>query len=527
MPKSPVTSTDRFSGPMPPRMFNMARYCLETSAKNTPDKMALTVFEGPSLDKPGRVWTYLELENNVRRITGSLHALGLEPGDRILIRLDNCAEYAFLFFAAIAGGYVPIPASTQLTGAEIAFFLEDSGAALIAISPQHAPPDIAGHIMQIDRADVRRMAETGPLVPYAETAADDPAYLIYTSGTSSHPKGVLHAHRAAWGRRPMIRDWYDLQPDDIVLHAGAFNWTYTLGVGLTDPWAQGATAVVYTGEKNIQVWPQIISVAKATIFAAVPTIYRQILKYCTLDEGTLQTLRHGLTAGESLPVTLAEDWRQKTGRHLFEAFGMSEISTYISSSPSRAARPGSPGRAQTGRSVAILPIEGSAIPLLAGQSGVIAVHRTDPGLMLGYWNRPQEEAEVFRGDWFLTGDIAHRDEDGYFWLHGRADNMMNAMGYRVSPVEVEAVLNAIPGIAEAAVVECEARENIHIICAFVVLEETEQPKPQAEDIIAQAAKYLATYKVPRQVVFIDALPRTPNGKIKHMDLKSLYRQQDS
>lgn len=267
--------------------------------------------------------------------------------------------------------------------------------------------------------------------------------------------------------------------------------------------------------------------AKATIFAAVPTIYRQILKYCTLDEGTLQTLRHGLTAGESLPVTLAEDWRQKTGRHLFEAFGMSEISTYISSSPSRAARPGSPGRAQTGRSVAVLPVEESAIPLLAGQSGVIAVHRTDPGLMLGYWNRPQEEAEVFRGDWFLTGDIAHRDEDGYFWLHGRADNMMNAMGYRVSPVEVEAVLNAIPGIAEAAVVECEARENIHIICAFVVLEETEQLKPQAEDIIAQAAKYLATYKVPRQVVFIDALPRTPNGKIKHMDLKSLYRQQDS
>lgn len=511
----------------------MARYCLEKSAGSTPDKPALVVFDGRLIEEPSATWTYRDVDKTVRRIAGSLTALGLKKGDRILIRLDNCAEYAFLFFAAIAAGYVPIPVSTQLTAAEITFFLKDSGARAVAISKENTPANIPANIIQFDFSDVQKMALEGPLIDYAETNADDPAYLIYTSGTSSHPKGVLHAHRAAWGRRPMINDWYGLSANDIMLHAGAFNWTYTLGVGLTDPWATGATTIVHTGEKDIHIWPQIIEAAQATIFAAVPTVYRQILKYCTVEKNSVKSLRHGLTAGESLPISVADEWYEKTGSRLYEAFGMSEISTYISSPPSEPILVGSPGRAQTGRSVEILPIKRPDNPMEAerplknGQSGIIAVHRSDPGMMLGYWNRPDEEADAYRGDWFLTGDVARKDADGHFWLEGRADNMMNAMGYRVSPVEVEAIINAIPGISEAATVECDARENVRIICAFVVLEDNPHSNLQAEDIIAQTATQLASYKVPKQVIFVDALPRTPNGKVKHKELKDLYNHETS
>lgn len=165
---------------------------------------------------------------------------------------------------------------------------------------------------------------------YADTACDDPAFLIYTSGTVGRPKGVLHGHRVAWGRRPMYQGWYGISPDDVILHAGAFNWTYTLGVGLIDPWANGATAVLYDGPADPAVWPELIARFGVTIFATVPSLYRRILKYGRFRRAGLDTLRHGLTAGEPLPPTVLDAWRAATGTELYEALGMSEISTYIS-----------------------------------------------------------------------------------------------------------------------------------------------------------------------------------------------------
>src|SRR3546814_4360 len=156
----------------------------------------------------------------------------------------------------------------------------------------------AQNVRVIDEAMVARLKAHAPLADYTDTAADDPAFLVYTSGTSGKPKGVLHAQRSAWGRRPMYQGWYGISESDTVLHAGAFNWTYTLGVGLTDPWANGATTVLYSGEKDVQVWPKLLERTGATLFAAVPTLYRQILHYCDLSKHDLSALRHGRTAGE-------------------------------------------------------------------------------------------------------------------------------------------------------------------------------------------------------------------------------------
>lgn len=510
------SSTIGFSGEQPPQRFNMARYCLAHAAQTMPEKIGLVVVHDPE-GAETEVWTYKALDLAVRRVGAGLLAMGLHPGDRLMIRLPNTSTYALLFFGALAAGIVPLPASTQLTQEEAEFLRADCGAAAIAL-PDQTQMDL-GNTRRLSEHDIAALLAHAP-GPYAETAADQPGYLVYTSGTSGSPKGVLHAHRAAWGRRPMYGGWYGMSAEDVVLHAGAFNWTYTLGVGLTDPWANGATAIVYTGEKDVTVWPRLMERYKATLFAAVPSLYRQILKYCDLRTHDLSTLRHGLTAGEALSPSLLAQWQATTGKELYEALGMSECSTYISTGPSMKVRAGSPGKPQPGRSVAILPLEAGDQPLPSGETGLLAVHRTDPALMLSYWNRPEEDEAVRRGNWFVGGDLARFDGDGYLWYEGRADDVMNAMGYRVSPQEVEAALSAHPGILDVAVCELKVKADLSVIAAFVVKRGPEELTP--EDISTYAQTHLAAYKCPREVIFIEALPRSANGKILRRELQRRY-----
>jgi acyl-coenzyme A synthetase/AMP-(fatty) acid ligase len=196
---------------------------------------------------------------------------------------------------------------------------------------------------------------------------------------------------------------------------------------------------------------------------------------------------------------------------------MSEISTYISTGPGVPRRPGRVGKAQPGRRVAILPEGGGSEPLPAGTAGLLAVHRNDPGLMLGYWRRPEEEAEVMRGEWFVGGDLALIDTDGYVAHLGRADDIMKALGYRVAPQEVEAVLARFPGVAEVACAEVRVGADVTVIGAFVV--PAEGAAIEATDLLAHAARHLAPYKCPREVRFVPALPRTANGKVMRRALR--------
>ncbi|HEX6959819.1 MAG TPA: AMP-binding protein [Ferrovibrio sp.] len=497
-----------------PARFNMARYCLADNARRHPDKTAMILV---GADNELRM-TFGEVDLAVRRLAAGLRGLGLPPGSRVMIRMANDADYALTYFATMAAGYVALPSSSQLTAAEAAYLLENSGAAVVAASAELAKglrlPD---GVVLIDPARLAQLKQSEPVADYADTAADDPAYLVYTSGTTGKAKGVLHAQRAAWGRRPMYAGWLGLHEDDVMLHAGAFNWTYTLGVGLVDPWAVGATTVLYNGPRDIQVWPKLLEKYRATIFAAVPTLYRQILKYCDLSAVDLSAFRHGVTAGEALPPALLAEWQERTGKPLYEALGMSEISTYISTGPGMKVKPGSPGKPQAGRRIAILPPEGDGTePLPQGEVGLLAVHRSDPSLMLGYWNRPDEEALVFRGEWFCGGDLASIDADGYVWHHGRNNDVMNAMGYRVSPVEVEAAIAEHPAIAEVAVTEMTVRSDVSVIAAYVVLREGNSAS--SEELQAFAHERLAAYKCPREWRFVTSLPRTANGKVQRKKL---------
>ena len=507
-----------FSGPPPPQKFNMSRYCLAPSKERPADKTALIVVNDPVTLEAAETWFFGALEDTVLRIAAGLEALGLERGDRFLIRLGNTSDYALLFFGAIAGGFVPIPTSSTLSGREVAFFCQDCAAKAIALDESLPMSELPGTIQVLKDDEIAALKRYPERADYADTDADDPAYMVFTSGTGSEPKGVLHAQRSVWGRQPMYQGWYEISSSDRMLHAGAFNWTYTLGVGLSDPWANGATSVIYTGPRDIGVWPRLIAKHRVTLFAGVPTLFRQILKYCDFDRGAMPSLRHGLVGGERLSIGLKQEWRERTGRPLFEALGMSELSTYISASPSVPAKGDAIGKPQPGRHIEILPLDGGTDPLPRNELGVIASHRSDPSLMLGYWNRPEEEKLVYRGDWFLTGDLGTMDQEGYVTHHGRADDLMNALGYRVSPAEVEKVLAAHPDVAEVAVAEIQVRADLSVIGAFLVPKEGSSA--DAEAIKSYAEERLAGYKVPREYIFLESLPRSPNGKVRRAELRA-------
>lgn len=504
-----------------PERFNMARHCLGPAAHRPPDRTALIVAHAdPAVSADaGERWTFGELDTAVRAVAGGLRSVGVRPGDRVVLRLGNTSAYPLAFFGAIAAGAVAVPTSTQLTAEEFDFVVRDSAAALVVHGGDDALELSTGIpvVGEADLAQWQRSTETNEPAneaAYADTGADDPAFLVYTSGTTDRPKGVLHAQRSIWGRQPMYPHWLGLRADDVMLHAGAFNWTYTLGVGLSDPWARGACAVVYDGPREPTVWPRLIDRYAATIFAAVPGVYRQWLHDWQPAAGALASLRHGVVAGEALSPALWQAWREATGRPLYEALGMSEISTFVSSGPTTPTRPGSPGRIQPGRRVTVLPVDAGTSPVATGEIGLLAVDRDEPGLMLGYWRRPQEDAASRRGRWFVTSDLVHLDDDGYVHYHGRNDDVMTAQGYRISPVEVEKVLAGHPGIADVAVTEVEVREGVRVVAAFVVPRGPLDP----QDVRAFAGAHLAAYKCPRIVRLVEVLPRTPNGKIRRRDL---------
>ncbi|MEW2913524.1 class I adenylate-forming enzyme family protein [Leisingera sp. JC11] len=487
-----------------PSPFNLAAHVLRHAARLA-DKTALSVLDGDGREE----WSYARLEAAVRGTGTGLLQAGLVPGDIVLMRLGNTVEFPIAYLGAIAAGLVPVPTSAQLTEAETARIVADLDPAAVLRDPLVA---CTSHRRQITAADLLDMHR----LPPCDYAFGDPgrlAYVVYTSGTSGNPRAVAHAHRAVWARQMMVDGWYGLTEDDRLLHAGAFNWTYTLGTGLMDPWAAGATALIPAPGTPPEDLPALLRQHRATIFAAAPGVYRKFLRGGTLD---LPDLRHGLCAGEKLSRHLHEAWEAATGCGLYEAFGMSECSTFISSSPSHPAQDGALGRPQPGRKVAILGADG---PVPMGGEGTIAIHRSDPGLMLGYLNAPEETAARYQGDWFLTGDQGAMSEDGQIRYLGRSDDMMNAGGYRVSPIEVETVLATHPGITQAGAAAVEVKEDTYIIAAFY----TGPEELKTEDLQAFASERLARYKQPRAYVHLDALPTGANGKLLRRALPALFK----
>jgi len=488
----------------------MAAYVLAAGQK-TPDKTALVVLSASDT----QLWSYSDLNRAISAVLGGLQASGLAKGDRILIRIGNQVDFPILFLAAIAGGFIPIPTSTQLTEPEVRSLIADLSPALVVFGNGCSP--LGGLNCRVIDADGLLGLRSHSAGQFDCGDPDRLAYMITTSGTSGKPRAVMHAHRAIWARRMMWNGWYGLTADDRLMHAGAFNWTYTLGTGLMDPWAIGATALI--PEVSVQPFdlPAMINKGRATIFAAAPGIYRQILKAGPLP--AMPSLRHGLSAGEKLSPLLRAKWLQSAGCNIHEALGMSEVSTFISSSPERPSADGASGRPQKGRRIAVLSPE-TLKPVPVDQSGVLAVSKTDPGLMLGYFGDGPKAAMT--EDWFLTGDIVVMDGDANVTYQGRADDMMNAGGYRVSPIEVETTLNTYPGILESAAVSVEIKPDTFVIAAHYHSDIDLDHRKLA----AFCAERLARYKCPRLFVRVRALPKGANNKLQRAALRQAFKVEE-
>jgi len=267
---------------------------------------------------------------------------------------------------------------------------------------------------------------------------------------------------------------------------------------------------VHEGANDAALWPRLIARHGATIFIGVPTIYRQILQKTRATRADVPTLRHCMSAGEHLSEAVLQGWRERFGLDVYEGLGMTECSYYLCQTRSRPLRPGSAGFAQPGHDVELLD-PGAWNEVGTDEEGMLCIPRTDPGLMLGYWNQPEETAACFHADWFLTGDYARRDADGYLWFLGRKDDLLKSFGYRVSPHEVERVLKDHPEVADAAVTGEEVAPEKLLVVAYVVLRPGSSVRP--DDVAAYARGRLASYKAPKVVYLVDDLPRTRNGKL--------------
>ncbi|MFC0159584.1 class I adenylate-forming enzyme family protein [Mameliella alba] len=485
-----------------PAPFNLAAHVL-AAGETTPDKIALSVVKPSGAQR----WSYGRLIAAVRGTATGLLQAGLEPGDILLMRLGNTVDFPIAYLGAIAAGVVPVPTSSQLTAPEVTKIIDHLAPKAILRAENVPCPETDLPVLGPETY------EAWHDLPPADYQMGDPdrlAYIIYTSGTSGTPRAVGHAHRAIWARQMMMDGWYGLRTEDRLLHAGAFNWTYTLGTGLMDPWTKGATALIPAAGTDPAQLALLMKRFEATIFAAAPGVFRQVLKFPVPE---IPALRHTLAAGEKLSEALRDRWREATGTEIYEAYGMSECSTFISSAPGRPALPGTLGRPQVGRRVAILGDDGAPVPL--DSEGTIAIDRNDPGLMLRYVGAPEATAEKFSGDWYLTGDRGAMDGDGHITYLGRDDDMMNAGGYRVSPLEVEAALAGLPGVIELAVTDIAVKEDVRIVAAFY----TAEAELDEEVLKSAASERLARYKCPRTFVRIDALPRNPNGKLQRKALK--------
>ncbi len=493
-----VSLADRRPPPPCPAAFNLAQHVLRAGADA---KVALRLVTANG----GTDVSFAQLRAAVAGAAKRLQTTGIGAGDFVLLRLGNTVEFPVVFLALAAIGAIPIITSAQATTAEVDQMLDQCPASAMVQDANIAGPT----------GPIPCIAATG-LVDWAAPHAldfqmgppDRPGYVMFTSGTSGTPKAVLHAHRAIWARQMMWDGWYGLCPDDRMLHAGAFNWSYTLGTGLLDPWAMGATAIIAPGT-DVQALPQVIAHERATIFAAAPGVYRKILQAAGLPKMT--HLRHGLSAGDKISPAITSAWQSATSTPIFEAYGMTECSTFLSSSPGGARAL----TAQPGRAIAIVGPEG---PVPHGQSGHIAVHASDPGLMLGYldqgtWKLPQ------KGDWFVTTDQGVMDRGGTITFTGRSRDMMNAGGFRVSPLEVEAALSQATAL-DLAVGEVAVKDDVTIITAFLV-----DASPQdCETLAHHAGQVLARYKQPRAFVPVPDLPRSANGKLLRHKLQSLWEE---
>jgi acyl-coenzyme A synthetase/AMP-(fatty) acid ligase len=468
-----------------------------------------------------RELTFAQIAGRAARWTGLLRAAALERGDRLLVLVGKRPEWHEVMLAALKAGVVSIPCSDQLRARDLAFRARHSGARLLvaerAAQDEIDSMDDPPQVLYLDDAE-RRLAGEPESAPTEDTAADDPAFILYTSGTTKDPKGAVHTHGYTFAKRMQAERWLDARAGDLVWCTAGTGWAKSIWNVLLGPWSVGASIVLHEGGFDPEERFRMVGELGVTVLCQAPTEYRLMAKIGGLERFDLGRVRHAVSAGEPLNPEVIKAFRDAFGFTIHDGYGQTENTLLVGNFPGMEIRPGSMGLPSPGHDVAVIDEDGREVE--SGAEGDIALRGRPPSLFAGYWEQPDETAAVFRGDWYVTGDRATRDEDGYLWFTGRADDVINTAAYRVGPFEVESALLEHEAVAESAVVGKPDPDRGQIVKAYVVLRPGHEPSDElVRELQTHAKRVTAPYKYPREIEFVPELPKTRSGKIRRVELR--------
>ena len=512
----------------PPDRFNFARHLIETNAGRAA-KTAL-------IDDAGQL-SYGQLADQVQRCSAALTALGLRREDRVLLLMHDCSDWVVSFLGALHAGVVPVCVNTLLTAKDYAYMLADSRAQAALVSAALLPTlqtAMSDGKHELKQLIVSRSKEPLPEGAHdwaalvsaatpgtgADTHGDEPAFWLYSSGSTGAPKGTVHTQvNLYWTAELYGKGVLRLQDSDVVFSAAKLFFAYGLGNALSFPLSVGASVVLMAERPTPQACFKRMTEHRPTVFCGAPTGYGGMLAAPDLPPRSAVSLRLCSSAGEALPRDIGERWTAHFGCEIIDGIGSTEMLHIFLSNRPGDVRYGTTGKAVPGYEVQLRDEDGSVI---TSHNQIGDLYRQGPSAALMYWNNRAKSRDTFQGPWTKSGDKYVRDPDGYYTYAGRNDDMLKVSGIYVSPFEVEATLVQHNAVLEAAVIGKNDDEGLTKTKAFVVL----KPGHHATEAELQAfvKEKLAPYKYPRFIEFVSELPKTATGKIQRFKLRELENQ---
>jgi benzoate-CoA ligase family protein len=478
--------------------------------------------------------TYRHLLEQTNRVGNALRGLGVRPEERVFLLLPDIPEFLYCFFGAIKIGAVAVPTNTLLKPHEYEYLLNDTRARIAVVSETMLP-----QWQQIPREQLRYLETTvligepasgfsnfreliaaaSPELDAAPTSKDDPAFWLYSSGSTATPKGCVHLHHDMVVCSELYaKGILQISDRDRCYSVAKLFFAYGLGNAGYFPLAAGATSILSPRRPTPEQVYADIERYRPTLFFSVPTNYAALLAYQREDgrEFDLSSIRHAVSAGEPLPAALYKRFKQRFSVEILDALGSTETLHMITSNRPGEVRPGSSGKILHGLEARIVDDEDRDVP--RGEIGTLLV-KSDATCSC-YWNQHEKTKNTIMGHWFRTGDKYYQDEEGYLWYAGRADDLFKVNGRWVSPAEVESALISHPAVLEAAVVARQDENQLEKPAAYVVLNKDFHPaRPLADELQDLVADKLGAYKRPRWVEFLPELPKTATGKLQRYKLR--------
>ncbi len=517
-----------------PEYFNFAGDVIDKWAKKDPNKLAMHWVNDDGLEAKR---TFMDFSKASKRLCNVLYKNGVRRGDVLMIVLGRSIEWWEVFTACIRMGVIIAPGTTQLTSKDIeyrvntcnavCFITDNANASKLDAVADKCPTLKCKLVVGGDRdgwMDYTKVVGAAlDVFETAMTARDEKAIVYFTSGTVGFPKMALHTHTSyPLGHQVTGKFWLDLKPEDMHWNISDTGWAKAAWSSYFGPWYCGAAQFVHCTDRfDPKKTLELLSQFPVTTMCGAPTIYRMLVLQ-PLSDYKFPTLRHCVGAGEPLNPEIIEVWKKATGCIIRDGYGQTETVLLCGSFPCIEPRFGSMGKPTPGFDLQIIDNDGAILPPNTEGDIAVRVKPTRPlGLFKEYWKEPERTANAFKGDWYLTGDRAYRDEDGYFWFVGRADDVILTSGYRIGPFEVESALIEHPAVAESAVVSSPDETRGEVVKAFVIL----APGYTASEALSKelqehVKKVTAPYKYPRKIDFVTALPKTVSGKIRRVDLRN-------